>query len=90
MKDAYAMVSLVRLCRLLGVTRQSYYQHFWQLEATGIEECLVLEKVHSIRKYHRAMGVENFMKSCIHFYWNIRSRWVGMRSSTFFPQMVYW
>lgn len=56
MKDAYAMVSLVRLCRLLGVTRQSYYQHFWQLEATGIEECLVLEKVHSIRKYHRAMG----------------------------------
>lgn len=56
MKDAYAMVSLVRLCRLLGATRQAYYQHFWQVEATGIEECLVLEKVRSIRKNHRVMG----------------------------------
>jgi putative transposase len=56
MKDAYAMVSLVRLCRLLGATRQAYYQHFWKIEATGIEESLVLEKVRSIRKYHRAMG----------------------------------
>lgn len=56
MKDAYARVGLVRLCRLLGVTRQAYYQHFWQLEATGIEEALVLKKVQAIRKEHRAMG----------------------------------
>jgi putative transposase len=46
----------VRLCRLLGLTRQAYYQHFWQAEASSIEESLVLEKVHAIRKDHRVMG----------------------------------
>jgi putative transposase len=56
MKDMYTGVSLVRLCRLLGITRQAYYQHFWQQEATGIEETLVLQEVISIRKDHRVMG----------------------------------
>lgn len=56
MKDSYAKISLVRLCRLLGVTRQAYYQHFWQQEVTGIEEKLVLSKVLSIRQDHRVMG----------------------------------
>jgi transposase InsO family protein len=56
MKDSYARVSLVRLCRLLGITRQAYYQHFWQQEATGIEESLVLSEVLKIRKDHRVMG----------------------------------
>jgi putative transposase len=46
----------VRLCRLLGLTRQAYYQHFWQAEASSIEESLVLEKVYAIRKDHRVMG----------------------------------
>ena len=56
MKDSYTKVSLVRICRLLGITRQAYYQHFWQQEATGIEESLVLSKVASIRSDHRVMG----------------------------------
>ncbi|MDB5015054.1 MAG: Transposase, partial [Daejeonella sp.] len=56
MKDSYTRVSLVRICRLFGVTRQAYYQHFWQQEATGIEESLVLSEVLSIRKNHRVMG----------------------------------
>jgi putative transposase len=56
MKDSYARVSLVRLCRLLGVTRQAYYQHFWQQEVIGIEENMVLAKVLAIRKDHRVMG----------------------------------
>ena len=56
MKDSYARVSLVRLCRLLGVTRQAYYQHFWQQEVCGIEETLVLSEVLCIRKNHRVMG----------------------------------
>lgn len=56
MKDSYTGVSLVRICRLLGITRQAYYQHFWQWEATGIEESLVLSEVLSIRKDHRVMG----------------------------------
>ncbi len=42
MKDLYASISLVRICRLLGISRQAYYQHFWQQQATGIEESLVL------------------------------------------------
>lgn len=56
MKDSYARVSLVRLCRLLGLTRQAYYQHYWQQEATSIEQSLVLEEVAAIRKDHRVMG----------------------------------
>jgi transposase InsO family protein len=56
MKDMYTRVSLVRLCRLLGITRQAYYQHFWQQEASCIEEALVLQEVISLRKDHRVMG----------------------------------
>ena len=56
MKDSYTRISLVRICRLFGVTRQAYYQHFWQQEVTSIEESLVLSQVASIRAYHRVMG----------------------------------
>ena len=56
MKDSYTRIGLVRICRLFGVTRQAYYQHFWQRESTGIEENLVLAQVPSIRKDHRVMG----------------------------------
>ena len=56
MKDSYTRISLVRICRLFGVTRQAYYQHFWQQEVTSIEESLVLSKVASIRADHRVMG----------------------------------
>ncbi len=56
MKDMYTRIGLVRLCRLLGITRQAYYQHFWQQEASGIEEALVLQEVISIREDHRVMG----------------------------------
>jgi len=56
MKDSYTRVSLVRICRLFGVTRQAYYQHFWQQETTSIEESLVLSKVALIRTDHRVMG----------------------------------
>ncbi|WP_345214083.1 IS3 family transposase [Mucilaginibacter gynuensis] len=56
MKDIYTRISLVRLCRLLGITRQDYYQHFWQQEALGIEDALVLQEVISIRRDHRVMG----------------------------------
>jgi putative transposase len=56
MKDSYTRISLVRLCRLLGITRQAYYQHLWQQEAIGIEEGLILTQILSIRQYHRKMG----------------------------------
>ena len=56
MKDSYPHISLVRFCRLLGVTRQAYYQHSWQAQATSIEHELVLQKIHAIRHDHKRMG----------------------------------
>ena len=56
MKDAYPQVSLLRLCRLLGVTRQAYYQHFQRQEERSIESYLILSEVRRIRRFHRRMG----------------------------------
>jgi transposase InsO family protein len=56
MKDSYPKIGLARLCRLLGITRQAYYQQSWHREAVSIEEQLVLGQVAQIRKYHRIMG----------------------------------
>ena len=56
MKDNNPKVSLVRFCRLLGLTRQSYYQHFWQDELVSIEQELVLQQVLEIRQNHRHIG----------------------------------
>ena len=56
MKGNYNAIGLVRFCRLLGVSRQAYYQHFWQQEAVSIEEELVLREIKGIRERHRAIG----------------------------------
>lgn len=56
MKDAYPQVSLLCLCRLLGVTRQAYYQHFQRQEERSIESYLILSEVRRIRRFHRRMG----------------------------------
>jgi putative transposase len=41
---------------LFGVTRQAYYQHFWQETDISIEQELILQRVNQIRKTHRHMG----------------------------------
>ena len=46
----------MRLCWLLGITRQAYYQHFWQQQTMEIEDHLVLQEVIALRKDHRVMG----------------------------------
>jgi transposase InsO family protein len=56
MKDSYRQISLSRFCRLLGVTRQAYYQHFWQVEFKTTEETLIVAEVLRIRKNHKHMG----------------------------------
>jgi len=56
MKNLYPKVSLGRFCRLLGVTRQAYYQYFWYREQLSFEEDLIVSEVHRIRKHHRHMG----------------------------------
>lgn len=32
MKNNYPRISLGKFCQLLGVTRQAYYEHFWNQE----------------------------------------------------------
>lgn len=56
MKDMHSSISLTRLCRLLGITRQAYYQHFWNVSDITIEQQLVLNRVREIRLIHPAIG----------------------------------
>lgn len=56
MKDKYRQISLSRFCRLLGITRQGYYQHFWQEEFKGIEGSLIVKEVIQIRSRHKRIG----------------------------------
>lgn len=56
MKGKYRHVGLSRLCRLLGVTRQAYYQHFWHETEVNTEQELVLKEIRAIRTNHRYIG----------------------------------
>lgn len=56
MKDIYRSISLSRLCRLLGITRQAYYQHFWEVSDITMEHQLILDRVIEIRQIHPAIG----------------------------------
>jgi transposase InsO family protein len=56
MKNHYPKVGLGKFCRLLGVTRQAYYQHFWHQEQYVFEDELIVSEVIKIRKNHRHMG----------------------------------
>ena len=51
MKDTYHAVSLVRLCRLLGVSRQAYYQHLWVREERRRSRVYTTQSSHWLRKY---------------------------------------
>lgn len=56
MKDNYPKVSLGRICRLFGITRQAYYQHYRTEENLSIEQELVITRIMQIRQHHRYMG----------------------------------
>jgi len=56
MKDIYPAISLARLCRLLGITRQAFYQHFWHVSDISTEEQLLLGEVGRIRRIHPVIG----------------------------------
>ncbi len=56
MKDMYQAISLTRLCRLLGITRQAFYQHFWDVSDITVEHELVLNEVNRIRQIHPVIG----------------------------------
>ena len=56
MKGEFNSISLSRLCRLLHVTRQAYYQHFWRRSDATTEEELVIDQVKDIRSIHPVIG----------------------------------
>ncbi len=56
MKNLYPQISLTKFCRLLGVTKQAYYQHFSYKEEIAFEHELIIKQVQLIRKNHRYMG----------------------------------
>lgn len=56
MKDIYPQISLVRLCRLLGVSPQAFYQHLWFVADKKTKEQLVLSQVTHIRQEHPVIG----------------------------------
>ncbi|MEX2396858.1 MAG: IS3 family transposase, partial [Balneolales bacterium] len=56
MKERHNRLALGGLCLLFGITRQAYYQHYWQVEETSFEQKLVVGEVRRIRKKHPRMG----------------------------------
>ncbi|MEX0684766.1 MAG: IS3 family transposase, partial [Balneolales bacterium] len=44
------------LCLLFGITRQAYYQHYWQAEEISFEQELMVSEVRRIRQRHSRMG----------------------------------
>ena len=55
-KDSHSGISMGVRCRLLGLSRQAYYQHQWRSMEINLRQDLILQEVHSIRKLHPAIG----------------------------------
>lgn len=49
-------MALARLCRLFGITRQAYYQHYRKLGDRNLEQLLILKQVQQIRAVHPKIG----------------------------------
>jgi putative transposase len=49
-------IGLSRICRLFGITRQAYYQHYWETESLQTAHLLVIKEVKRIRESHRVIG----------------------------------
>ena len=45
-----------RLCRLLGISRQCFYQCGWRQEDISVQQQLILQQVRTIRVLHRCLG----------------------------------
>jgi transposase InsO family protein len=46
---------------LFGITRQAYYQFYWQAKETSFEQELVIKQVVEIRKRHPRLGVRKLL-----------------------------
>ena len=61
MKDSYPQVSLMRFCRLFGITRQAFYQHSWDQSSRQTKHDLILGKIREIRTMHPVMGTRKLL-----------------------------
>jgi putative transposase len=55
-KDSYPQVSLGRICRLFGITRQAYYKNIKYQKKAIAEDHITLQLISAIRKDHPRMG----------------------------------
>jgi putative transposase len=60
-KDSYPRIAVSTCCRLLGFTRQAYYQDQYRYEDTSIEAELIIQEVLSIRRLHPAIGCRKLL-----------------------------
>lgn len=51
-------MSLSRMCKLLGISRQNYYQYWQRAECVSIEESLVIDEVKRLRRTHPILGTK--------------------------------
>jgi len=61
LKERHQRHSLGRLCLLFGITRQAYYQFYWQAKEISFEQELVIKQVIEIRKRHPRLGVRKLL-----------------------------
>lgn len=67
MKNNFQYIGLAKLCAWFGITRQSYYQNSWKAIDTSIEEELVIQQIHQIRKNHGRMGTRKLYEKLSSF-----------------------
>jgi putative transposase len=67
MKNNFQHIGLAKLCAWFGITRQSYYQNSWKAIDTSIEEELVIQQIHQIRKNHGRMGTRKLYEKLSSF-----------------------
>ena len=49
---------LARMCKLLGISRQNYYQYWQRAEGISLEEFLVVKEVKRLRASHPILGTK--------------------------------
>lgn len=61
MKDNHPRYSMLRLCRLFGLSRQANYQYFKKQIFVQNEHEFVIKQVHEIRKSHPRLGTRKLL-----------------------------
>ena len=56
MKLAYPQYSLSGFCRLFGISRQAFYQHFRVLESAHFQKEILIQQIRCIRQDHPRLG----------------------------------